>query len=75
MVTTPRKPRIIRETVKDMHTSHWDQDMLSHAELDALLGARNSEKNGADAASAAELEANPTCAAKVSSTGKEADPT
>ena len=38
MTSTPRKARIIREIVKDSHTSHWDLDMLSHAELEALMG-------------------------------------
>lgn len=33
-----KKLRIFRETVKDQHTSHWDMDLLSHAELAALLG-------------------------------------
>lgn len=39
MVAKPRKPRIIRETVKDLHTSHWDLDMLSLSDLEILMGA------------------------------------
>ncbi len=37
MITKPRKPKIIQETVKDLHTSHWDLDLLSLSELETLL--------------------------------------
>lgn len=37
MKSTAGKSRIIREPVKDKHTSHWDMDMLSRAELEALM--------------------------------------
>ena len=39
MITKPRKRKINRETVKDLHTSHWDLDMLSLADLETLMGA------------------------------------
>ncbi len=46
-MTTPskRKQRIVREQVKDQHTSHWDLDMLSYAELEQLM--RQQENDGA----------------------------
>lgn len=51
MVNKPRKPRIIRETVKDLHTSHWDLDMLSRSDLESLMGAvRESPASDAEAA-------------------------
>lgn len=34
---TQRKQRIMREQIKDRHTSHWDLDLLSSAELEALM--------------------------------------
>lgn len=36
-----KKARIFREQVKDRHTSHWDLDMLSKEELDALMSAQS----------------------------------
>ena len=36
-----RKQRIMREQVKDRHTSHWDLDMLSHDELEKLMGQQS----------------------------------
>jgi hypothetical protein len=44
--------------VKDQHTSHWDMDLLSHAELAALLGkgsgndVKNMTPNRADSLAA-----------------------
>ena len=39
-----KKARVFREQVKDHHTSHWDLDYLSRAELERLmLGDRSSE--------------------------------
>ena len=39
-----KKARVFREQVKDHHTSHWDLDYLSSAELERLmLGDRSSE--------------------------------
>lgn len=67
MVTKPRKPRIIHETVKDLHTSHWDLDMLSHAELSALLGAGNNSDP------AASVGMNTTSAPKSAFSGEEPD--
>jgi len=32
-----KKARVIREAVKDRHTSHWDLDYLSRAELEDLM--------------------------------------
>lgn len=40
------KQRIIREQVKEGQTSHWDLDLLSREELEALMEAR---KQGKDA--------------------------
>jgi len=37
MNPTQTKKRVIREVVKDQHTAHWDQDMLSWSELEALM--------------------------------------
>jgi len=51
MKSAPDKPRIIQETVKDRHTSHWDQDMLSHAELEALMCMNNENANTTTGAS------------------------
>ena len=32
------KPKkIVREEVKDRHTSHWDLDLMSRAELEAYM--------------------------------------
>ena len=40
MASTKSKKRVIREDVKDKHTSHWDQDMLSWSELEALMQSK-----------------------------------
>ena len=32
-----KKPRVIREEVKDRHTSHWDLDYVSRADLEELM--------------------------------------
>lgn len=37
MENKPNKPRLFREIVKDQHTSHWDQDLLSWEELERTL--------------------------------------
>lgn len=37
---TRKRPKIYREEIKDRHTSHWDLDMLSHAELTALMASK-----------------------------------
>lgn len=36
------KLKLIRETVKENHTPHWDLDMLSWEELDTLLQEQSS---------------------------------
>lgn len=40
MPATPKKPRltIIEDKVKLAHTSHWDLDYLSQADLEAVMG-------------------------------------
>jgi len=48
MTRTP-KEKIILEQVKDRHTSHWDLDMLSRAELEALMAARDDASGDGDA--------------------------
>jgi hypothetical protein len=37
MKTLFKKARIFREQVKDRQTAHWDLDMLSRKELEALM--------------------------------------
>ena len=32
-----KKKRLFREEVKDRHTSHWDMDMMSRKELEAMM--------------------------------------
>ena len=32
-----KKARLIREDIKDRHTSHWDLDYISHEELEQLM--------------------------------------
>ena len=39
-----KKQRIFRESVKDQHTSHWDLDLLSHAELAAAMCTNGKEE-------------------------------
>ncbi|MDP4782476.1 MAG: hypothetical protein NWS78_04100 [Gammaproteobacteria bacterium] len=35
------KPKkIVREEIKDRHTSHWDMDMMSREELEAFMTQR-----------------------------------
>ncbi|MEQ8408243.1 MAG: hypothetical protein RKH07_08210 [Gammaproteobacteria bacterium] len=43
-----RKQRIMREQVKDRHTSHWDLDMLSHDELEKLMGKPSEQADNAN---------------------------
>lgn len=38
------RQRIIREQVKEGQTSHWDLDLLSREELEALMKAREKKK-------------------------------
>lgn len=38
-----RKQRIIREDVKDRHTSHWDLDYVSREELEILMDRKADE--------------------------------
>ena len=35
--TAAKSKKIVREEIKDRHTSHWDMDMMSRAELEALM--------------------------------------
>lgn len=44
---TRKTRKIHREEIKDRHTSHWDLDMLSHKELEALMTSQTSG-NGQD---------------------------
>ena len=44
-----KKTRVIREDIKDRHTSHWDLDYLSREELEQLM----SRKTGNTPASSA----------------------
>ena len=32
-----KKKKVLREEIKDRHTSHWDMDMLSREELAKLM--------------------------------------
>ena len=32
-----KKKKVLREQIKDRHTSHWDMDMLSRGELEKLM--------------------------------------
>ena len=32
-----KKKKVLREEIKDRHTSHWDMDMLSREELEKLM--------------------------------------
>jgi predicted transposase YbfD/YdcC len=32
-----KKKKVLREEIKDRHTSHWDMDMLSREELERLM--------------------------------------
>lgn len=41
-VAKPKK--IVREEIKDRHTSHWDMDMLSREELEALMTQKPTSK-------------------------------
>jgi len=39
-----KKKRLFREEVKDRHTSHWDIDMMSREELEAMMaGSKKSD--------------------------------
>lgn len=39
-----RKARLIREEVKEQHTSHWDLDMLSKEQLETLMKKKPAPK-------------------------------
>jgi len=39
------KPKkIVREEIKDRHTSHWDMDMMSREELEAFMTQKSASK-------------------------------
>jgi len=41
--------KIVREEVKDRHTSHWDLDLMGRAELEAYMSQeKNDESNQTD---------------------------
>ena len=42
--TAAKPKKIVREEIKDRHTSHWDMDMLSRAELEALMTQKPAAK-------------------------------
>lgn len=42
IASKPKK--IVREEIKDRHTSHWDMDMMSRAELEALMTQKPAAK-------------------------------
>jgi|GEM_PF-2612032 len=42
--TNKKKQRVIKEDVKDRHTSHWDLDYVSREELEQLM----TMKDGSD---------------------------
>jgi hypothetical protein len=43
-----KKKRLFREEVKDRHTSHWDLDMMSREELEAMMaGSEKKDASGA----------------------------
>ncbi len=35
-----KKQRVFREEIKDKHTSHWDLDMMTREELEAVMGKK-----------------------------------
>ncbi len=48
-----KKQRLFREEIKDRHTSHWDLDMMTREELEAVMAKK------ADPAPAKESEPSP----------------
>jgi len=36
-----KKQRLFREEIKDKHTSHWDLDMMSREELEAVMAKKD----------------------------------
>jgi hypothetical protein len=42
-----KKKRLFREEIKDRHTSHWDIDMMSREELEAMM-ATTEKSDGAE---------------------------
>ena len=42
--TAAKPKKIVREEIKDRHTSHWDTDMMSRAELEALMTQKAAAK-------------------------------
>ena len=42
--TAAKSKKIVREEIKDRHTSHWDMDMMSRAELEALMTQKPAAK-------------------------------
>jgi len=45
-----KRSKIVRESVKDLHTSHWDLDMLSREELEQLMAPERRPKSRPDTA-------------------------
>ncbi len=75
MVTKPRKPRIIQETVKDLHTSHWDLDMLSLSELETLLCTGRGNHTATDGSVQEEAAEEQTTSASVPASGAASEST
>ena len=44
--TAPKSKKTVREEIKDRHTSHSDRDMVSRAELEALMTQKPAAKPG-----------------------------
>jgi len=42
---TRKTAKILREEIKDRHTSHWDLDMLSHKELEELMTSQQTSSD------------------------------
>lgn len=44
-MSEPQKPKkIVREEVKDRHTTHWDLDLMSRAELEAYMSQEKEDE-------------------------------
>lgn len=37
-----KRKKLFRDEVKERHTSHWDLDMMSHEELEAMMAKKKS---------------------------------
>jgi hypothetical protein len=44
--------KVFKEDVKIQHTSHWDWDYLTHAQIDAILKSAQSETESGETAAA-----------------------